>query len=844
VLLGRMYRIFQRYADSHVAFDLPGGTLRDIQGHEIGTVRSVHVRGTRLQLSGVAQAQSITMRINQTAQTIHPTPDPGHNNRPVFAFDLPLETGPIQITLESKTTSASQVFGGVTSFRLARARATLGVRFLWTILKALPQIYVWKWQGDLGARESVKQRLGLVPQSLAKPLLADSLLVWPTGPVASEAATDFTAPSRATLVMPVFNAFDMLPEALSRIAAHSGDQWRLILVEDCSSDPRVRPFLQDWATQPGHAGRVQLLCNDKNLGFVKTVNRALEVARQWPDHPVVLLNSDVFLPKGWLPRLLSPLSDPSVASVTPMSNDAEIFTVPVICARGALAAGAVDVIDAIAATFNPESSYREAPTGVGFCMALAPQFLMKVPQFDTVFGRGYGEETDWCQKTRALGGRHLGVGNLFVEHRGGTSFGSAAKQRLLEKNLSEITRRYPRYDAEVQAFIHHDPLATARLALALAWAGAHQQTDVPVYLAHSLGGGAELYLQRRIAQDIGAEGAAVVLRVGQLQRWHIEVHTRFGVTSGTLEDAEELVRLVGLLPARRIVYSCGVGDRDAVSLPGVMLGLAGEGAHPIELLVHDYFPISPSYTLLGSDGRYHGVPVAGGALEKDPAHHAARPHGLARATLAEWQVAWGRLIDACDQITVFCETSRDLMAQAYPRAADLCRVVPHVLLQVPERIVPPAVRSGGPVIGVLGNIGVQKGAAVVQKLSADLARTGAGRVVVVGYMDPDFSLTAPSQVHGGYQLRDLPGLVARYGISCWLIPSIWPETFSFTTHEALATGLPVFAFDLGAQGAAVSRAQAAGAEAHSFGGLLPLPDAKGIDPVSILSRIPVPEPAA
>jgi glycosyltransferase involved in cell wall biosynthesis len=35
------------------------------------------------------------------------------------------------------------------------------------------------------------------------------------------------------------------------------------------------------------------------------------------------------------------------------------------------------------------------------------------------------------------------------------------------------------------------------------------------------------------------------------------------------------------------------------------------------------------------------------------------------------------------------------------------------------------------------------------------------------------------------------------------MPSVWPETYSFATREALATGLPVFAFDIGAQGEAV-----------------------------------------
>ncbi len=50
-------------------------------------------------------------------------------------------------------------------------------------------------------------------------------------------------------------------------------------------------------------------------------------------------------------------------------------------------------------------------------------------------------------------------------------------------------------------------------------------------------------------------------------------------------------------------------------------------------------------------------------------------------------------------------------------------------------------------------------------------------------------------------------LAARYGITHWLIPSIWPETISYTVHECLATGLPTMAFDLGAQGDAVRAAE-------------------------------------
>ena len=40
---------------------------------------------------------------------------------------------------------------------------------------------------------------------------------------------------------------------------------------------------------------------------------------------------------------------------------------------------------------------------------------------------------------------------------------------------------------------------------------------------------------------------------------------------------------------------------------------------------------------------------------------------------------------------------------------------------------------------------------------------------------------------------------ATPSITAWLMPSILPETFSYTTHEMLATGLPVFTLNLGAQ---------------------------------------------
>jgi glycosyltransferase involved in cell wall biosynthesis len=379
--------------------------------------------------------------------------------------------------------------------------------------------------------------------------------------------------------------------------------------------------------------------------------------------------------------------------------------------------------------------------------------------------------------------------------------------------------------------VRNDPATVARLALGLAWL-AERQDEVPVYLAHAMGGGADKYLKDRIARDIGCGLSSVVIRVGQAHDWKLELHTALGVTQGLSNDLSLVQALIARLPKLRLIYSCGVGARDAAALPRVLLQMArANGAnHPVEVLLHDFFPVSPSYTLLEKDGAYRGVPLAAGPLAQDTAHRYSR-QGRPDVSLAEWQAAWGDLIAAAQRCVVFTANSAAILAEAYPLAAQKTFVEPHQILHSIPRIFP--MTEDVPVIGVLGNIGYQKGAALLQKLAYELAQTGRARLVVIGHIDPSWALPPSAYVHGCYELRDLPGLVARYGISGWLIPSIWPETFSFTTHEALATGMPVVSFDLGAQGEAVRAANRQGAQAT----VLPFEPCGGIDIDALLTAI-------
>lgn len=823
----RLLRLFDRYCARYLVVCGPRIALRGDAGGWVQLIR----RGNRLELVG----QSVTGVQTQARQgpaqlplilicgedrlacNLHRDP-PGTSLSGRVLLDLPFSPLPLQLCQEPPAGTLTQALPPLSVWAIRRARAALLPGFGLRLLRALPLVLRWRISRDLALRPQIRAALGFDGVAVARPLSAALFAQAPaeTSPSGGLAAQDASAGGAITCILPVYNAFDLLPEVLERLCRHTDLPWHALIIEDCSTDPAVRPFLRSWAGAQNARlpGCVTLLENAQNLGFLGSVNRGLALALP-RGAPVVLLNADALLPAGWARRLIAPLlQDPHVASCTPLSNEAELFSVPVICARQDLAAGQADLMDAAAQRFVPGAGDASAPTGVGFCMALHPDWLAQVPQFDTVFAPGYGEEVDWCQKTRALGARHVGVANLFVEHRGGASFGSTQKQRLIAAHSDLISARYPKYDIDVQDYLRTDPMLTPRLALALVWVGLQAQAAgaaLPVYLTHTMRGGVEYHQKQLIAADIARIGAALVLRVGGAARWRLELHSATGVTQGETGDFALIQQLLQPLDRRRLVYVCGVGDSDPVTLPDHLLALCRD-SDALEVQFHDYFALSPSFNLLNDSGRFDGVPAAD---NRNPAHQGRRPDGSA-VPLAQWRAAWGRLVARADRLVVFSQDSRQHVVQAWPEldGPELdgrLVVLPHQLHHNVPRLTP---REGArPVVAVLGNLNRPKGAALLAALGAALAadrRRGDLQILVLGDIDPSEPRHPAIAVLGEYKLAELPLLVKRHQITAWLIPSLCPETFSFTTHEALATGLPVFCLDLGAQAEALRAAPGQG----------------------------------
>ena len=83
---------------------------------------------------------------------------------------------------------------------------------------------------------------------------------------------------------------------------------------------------------------------------------------------------------------------------------------------------------------------------------------------EDAFGRGYGEENDWCLRATERGWKHLLAADVFVYHAGGASFGDEASDYQANA-LAVISERYPDYERQIAAFIEADPMEPPRYAV-------------------------------------------------------------------------------------------------------------------------------------------------------------------------------------------------------------------------------------------------------------------------------------------------------------------------------------------------------------------------------------------
>ena len=282
------------------------------------------------------------------------------------------------------------------------------------------------------------------------------------------ALTSHAAAIRApvTVIVPVYDGLKPTERCIDSLFADmtTVTPYRVVLVDDKGPDPRIAVLLERALKRGLMLGRdVTLLRNAANLGFIGSVNAALSM---FPLGPVVLLNADTVVPGAWLDRLAA-AAVPGVATVTPLSNNGELTTMPRMFDGIAIDMGDVAAIDAVVASQNA-GLVVDMPNGIGFCLYISEEARAACGYLnDRDYSEGYLEEADFCLRAAEQGLRNVCACDVFVGHEGGRSF-KDRKRSLVVRNLGKLERRFPDVRADTHRFIVEDPLADVRQRLQLA----------------------------------------------------------------------------------------------------------------------------------------------------------------------------------------------------------------------------------------------------------------------------------------------------------------------------------------------------------------------------------------
>lgn len=595
----------------------------------------------------------------------------------------------------------------------------------------------------------------------------------------------------ADVIVPVYGGVAETRRCIESVlaaAASNATIGRIIVVDDHGPDPQMREYLAELRRDT----RITLLDNQRNLGFVASVNRGMEFAAP---NDVILLNSDTEVNGNWVDRLAAQAHQHSkIGSVTPFTNNGTICSYPAMPGSSLLPDGETAAsLDDVFRTTNAGQSV-DLPTAVGFCMYIKRACLETNGLFDVeAFGRGYGEENDFCLRSAARGWRHILAGDVFVYHVGETSFGadSAPNKQNATRVLLE---RYPNYLRDVGRAASLD--APLRLRIA-ATAARFAQGNRPVVLMilHGLGGGTEKHA-RELARRFGSDVRCLFLKIESQS-----LFTLFGADEGDGlkvlfrdSDQRELAEFMRSFGVERVHVHHILGyEGDFQNL----LQLIGV---PYDITVHDYMLACPRVLLFRPNMKYCGEPDEIGCLSCLQ----ETPTGLS-TDIISWRWMGRQLLEGAER--VICpsiDVARRMLR--YANGANLF-LAPHEDPAVfkTRAVSIPRLKAGEPIrIVILGHVAGHKGGDFLTNCVAACQKAGVdARFKVIGNLvsltdEADKAGEAAIEVTGPYKSEDVGRLIADADPHLIFYPQRSPETYSYTFSEGLQAGIPLLVPAIGA----------------------------------------------
>jgi GT2 family glycosyltransferase len=250
-----------------------------------------------------------------------------------------------------------------------------------------------------------------------------------------------------TLAIPVYGQWRYLDRCLRSALKFN---FKAVVVDDCGDDVPTASYM----TALDYAKHVRAYHNRKNVGFARTVNRAVKkVTTKY----VCLCNSDIELVhQNAITDCIDRLEKDKnigIMSVKLLHDDKTIQHAGVIMNWKDRGGNPIHRYRGKPRTYRKATVYEEVPFVTGAFMVMPTEVFFDVGGMPTVYGRGYYEDMELCINVREMGKRIMYNGTVWAFHFGHKSFNGAQfnfnnterNMRIWQqRNLKKVVNYYPR----------------------------------------------------------------------------------------------------------------------------------------------------------------------------------------------------------------------------------------------------------------------------------------------------------------------------------------------------------------------------------------------------------------
>ena len=320
---------------------------------------------------------------------------------------------------------------------------------------------------------------------------------------------------------------------------------------------------------------------------------------------------------------------------------------------------------------------------------------------------------------------------------------------------------------------------------------------------HNRGGGSNVYLNKKIQKLI--EENILVFIIYYKDKYLIELNYKYDIYCYFFENFNEIYFIYELFNIYEIFLNSLVYFKYIYSVIDYIIYIAKSKQIKVIMAIHDYYFICPSLNLLYKNNYFCSIPNNLKVCDNCIKYIKKNISDLDYRNVKEFREAFQNLFNISSEVLFFSNSSKDIFNKVYRINNEKEIIIPHKVDCI-KRVPKESIKKDKLHIGILGIMCHHKGYNILKDLlNLSYKKNNMHFYLIGDVLDLDIISSPNLTIHGKYKHENLVEIVEKYDIDIFIMPSIWPETFSYTTQEIILMEKPIICFNLGAQAERVSK---------------------------------------